>query len=199
MSGTPVRGVELVELSQVDPRFIIDPPYATEDNVFRQRFYPTKRLFLVKDTAKKLVAAQDRLERDHTGLLLKIWDAFRPRWVQRQMWKVIPNEEFVADPEKGSVHNRGCAVDVTLARAGGAEIPMPTRFDDFTQAAYPKKILQEDTPAARNFRVLLRSMEDAGFEVLPSEWWHFNDCDWRRYPVLDIESHEEMPGTSSNS
>ena len=192
---TPVQRVdwvELVELGEFDKRFIIDPPYATENNFFKKKLYPSKRLFLVKETAKKLVAVQERLERDNTGFLLRIWDAYRPPSVQRQMWKVIQQEEYVAHPAKGSVHNRGCAIDVTLAHADGDEVPMPTPYDDFSEAAHPKTILQGEAQATRNFRTLLHYMEEAGFEVWATEWWHFNDRDWRKYPVLDIEAYEKM-------
>lgn len=192
---TPVQKtdwVELVDLGAFDTRFVIDPPYATAENFLHKRLYSTKRLFLVKETAEKLVIVQDKLDRDNTGLQLKIWDAYRPLSVQRQMWKAMPQEKYVADPARGSVHNRGCAVDVTLVRSDGIVVPMPTVYDDFTDAAHPKVIQATDTLAARNFKLLHRYMKEAGFEVWATEWWHFNDRDWRKYPVLDIEAYEKL-------
>ena len=192
---TPVQRVdwvELVELGDFDRRLVLDPPYATENNFFQKKLYPTKRLFLVKETAKKLVAVQDRLDRDNTGFALKIWDAYRPPSVQRQMWKVVQQEEYVAHPSKGSVHNRGWRARPYPAHPDGGEVQMPTTYDDFSEAAHPKNILEADTQGAKNFRTLLRYMEEAGFEVWATEWWHFDDREWRKYPVLDIEAYEKM-------
>ena len=186
-----VDRVELVELAREDHRLVIDARYATDDNFMGRRLYPSPRLFLVRQTARKLAVAQDRLSEKRPGLRLKVWDAYRPMSVQRQMWTVQSKENYVADPAKGSVHNRGCAVDVTLADADGNDLAMPTEYDDFSEAACPETIRAQTTTEAENFRVLRECMESAGFEVLPSEWWHFNDSDWRRYPVLDIDSPEQ--------
>ena len=104
----------------------------------------------------------------------------------------MPDERYVANPAKGSRHNRGAAVDLTLIRlSDGRELPMPTPFDDFSERAgrdYP------DLPAEviRNRDLLRRVMEKHGFIALPTEWWHFDDVDWRNYPVTDL------PGAAAN-
>jgi D-alanyl-D-alanine dipeptidase len=185
-----VDRVKLVDLATFDSRLIIAPPYATKNNAFGQQLYPFPRLFLVEETAQRLRSVQDRLAGE--GLVLKIWDAYRPPSVQWKMWEITPDRRYVADPSQGSVHSRGCAVDVTLARVGGGDIAMPTGYDDFTPAANLETIEKADTEPARNFKHLRKAMEEAGFEVWENEWWHFNDREWRKYPILDLEPYEQM-------
>jgi len=122
------------------------------------------------------------------GYGLVVFDGYRPLSVTRIFWNLTPRakRKFVANPAKGSKHNRGCAVDCSLVRlATGEEIPMPSPYDDFTEkaaAAYPGGTVEE-----RRTRDLLRKvMEEEGFAVNPDEWWHFDYRDWPRYPVLDI-------------
>jgi D-alanyl-D-alanine dipeptidase len=125
---------DLVELSTVNPSFVIDARYSTAKNFVGERLYPSNRLFLLRDVANHLDMAERAF--GSRGLRLKIWDAYRPRSVQRRMWKVVPDERYVADPIKGSNHNRGCAVDVTLVDQQGRDLLMPTGFDDFTEKAH---------------------------------------------------------------
>jgi D-alanyl-D-alanine dipeptidase len=120
------------------------------------------------------------------GLL--VHDAYRPWWVTKVFWDATPMEKraFVADPEKGSRHNRGCAVDLTLYRlADGHAVEMPSLYDEMTERAYPG--YAGGTPEQRERRDLLRSaMEREGFTVFESEWWHFDHRDWREYPILNV-------------
>jgi D-alanyl-D-alanine dipeptidase len=160
----------------------VDLRYATEDNFFRQRFYKDSRAMLRPATAKKLAAAQ--AEFSQKGLKLKIWDAFRPLSVQREMWKVKPDSNYVADPAKGSRHNRGAAVDVTLVDGEGRELEMGTGYDDFSPRAHLEAAGL--TEAARKNRALLREvMERHGFKPLRTEWWHFDDAEWEKYPLVE--------------
>lgn len=177
--------LRLVNLRNFDARFIISSPYATNANFLNKRLYSSGELFLIEGTAKKLVAAQDAL--DSHGMRLIIWDAYRPTSVQRQMWKFNPDPRYVANPETGSVHNRGCAVDVSLVHRDGSPVPMPTAFDDFSENAHRENVLQKKGDATNNFRILDTAMRDAGFAGLPSEWWHYDDSDWRKYPILDLQ------------
>jgi D-alanyl-D-alanine dipeptidase len=118
------------------------------------------------------------------GYGLKIWDGYRPLSVQKAMWAVMPNADYVANPAQGSRHNRGAAVDVTLVDAKGKEVEMPTKFDDFTPKAAPEA---EATPAATKHRAVLRkAMEAEGFTVLKTEWWHYDAPGWKDYPITDV-------------
>jgi D-alanyl-D-alanine dipeptidase len=127
-------------------------------------------------------------ELETLGLGLKIYDGYRPLSVQKKMWAVMPDDRFVANPAKGSRHNRGAAVDVTLVRADGSELPMPTLFDDFTEKAFRTAITGISTEALRNSATLQRVMEKHGFKGLATEWWHFDEVGWERYEILDIDS-----------
>jgi zinc D-Ala-D-Ala dipeptidase len=174
----------LVELTTVNPSFVIDARYSTPDNFVAARLYPANRLFLRQKVAAHLNDAQRSLA--SRGLRVKIWDAYRPLSVQRRMWKLVPDERYVADPEKGSNHNRGCAVDVTLADSQGHELPMPTAFDDFTERAHRdyNNLPQEEI---NNRKLLTDVMERNGFVPFATEWWHFDSSDCSVYPVLDVD------------
>ena len=172
----------LVDLAAAVPDVKVDLRYATDDNFFRQKFYTDTRARLRPTTAAKLAAAQKEFA--ERGLRLKVWDAWRPISVQREMWKVMPNPDYVADPAKGSRHNRGAAVDITLIDKDGRELEMPTGFDDFSPRAHPDSA--DVSEAAKKNRALLREvMERHGFKVLATEWWHFDDTDWKQFDILE--------------
>ncbi|MEK7780728.1 MAG: M15 family metallopeptidase [Verrucomicrobiota bacterium] len=181
---TPNRPDDLVDLEKAIPGIVLDIRYATTNNFTGQRLYPSAQCYLSRAAAEKLVAAQKEFAT--LGYGLKIFDGYRPLAVQRKMWEVFPQPGYVADPKKGSRHNRGAAVDVTLIRlADGAELPMPTPYDDFTERAHRNFTdLPEET--IRNRNLLEQVLTKHGFVGLPTEWWHFDDQDWRSYPLLDI-------------
>ncbi len=176
---------ELVELDKFIPGIVLDIRYATTNNFTGQILYPSARCFLRKLVAKNLRDVQAELATQ--GLGLKIFDGFRPLSVQKKMWEVFPHPGYVADPKKGSRHNRGAAVDLTLVRlSDGAELPMPTAFDDFTSTAHRDfKDLPEES--IRNRALLESVMNKHGFIGLPTEWWHFDDENWKRYPIMDFD------------
>lgn len=179
------RQDDLVDLEQVIPGIVLDIRYATTNNFTGQQLYPFAKCYLRRPVAEKLRAAQTELAT--MGLALKIFDAYRPLSVQRKMWAIVPNPDYVADPKKGSRHNRGAAVDVTLIRlADGAELPMPTPYDDFTKKAH-REFMDLPADALRNRALLEQVRVKHGFVGLPAEWWHFDDKDWKRYPILDVE------------
>jgi D-alanyl-D-alanine dipeptidase len=158
--------------------------------------YSQARAFLQRPAAEALVRAHRSLKTQGYGLL--IYDGYRPWSVTRAFWDVTPPDKrkFVADPQKGSRHNRGCAVDVGLYDLKtGQEVPMPSPFDEFSDraaAAYPG-----GTPEQRRTRDLLRAaLEKEGFAVNPDEWWHFDYRDWRAYRVLDIPLSEVRRATN---
>jgi D-alanyl-D-alanine dipeptidase len=182
----PFLAVDLVELTSLDPTIRLDIRYATADNFLSTPVYEEGRAFLQRPAAEALVRAHRALREKGFGLL--IHDAYRPWWVTRVFWDATPADkrEFVADPAKGSRHNRGCAVDLTLyTLADGRPVVMPSLYDEMSQRASPR--YAGGAPDARARRDLLRSaMEAQGFTVFESEWWHFDHRDWRRYPILNV-------------
>ena len=170
----------LVEITDI-PR---DVRYATIDNFMHQKLYPVAKVFLRRPAAIALHDVERELARE--GLGLKLFDGYRPYRVTVQMWKPIRNPDFVADPAKGSRHNRGAAVDLTLIDLRtGRELPMPTGYDAFTVKARQD---YDDLPAeAIANRARLRdAMTRHGFDPLPSEWWHFDFRGWEKFELLDL-------------
>jgi D-alanyl-D-alanine dipeptidase len=123
------------------------------------------------------------------GLGIKVFDGYRPLSVQRKMWQVYPHAGYVADPNRGSRHNRGAAVDLTMIHSNGTEVLMPSPYDSFTEAAH-RDSTNAPPEALANRDLLERVMARHGFEGLPTEWWHFDDLAWRNYPLMDIVPHE---------
>jgi len=182
----PFRPVELVELTSLDPTLRLDIRYATPDNFLSTPVYEEARAFLQRPAAEALVRAHRSLAEKGYGLL--IHDAYRPWWVTKLFWDATPKDKraFVADPAKGSRHNRACAVDLTLYRlSDGRAVEMPSLYDEMTERASPG--YAGGPPEPRRLRELLRSaMEEGGFTVFESEWWHFDYRDWREYPILNV-------------
>lgn len=174
---------ELVELRKVIPDIILDIRYATPDNFTGQVLYQSARCFLVKDAAYALVRVQHDLKKH--GYRLKVYDGYRPLSVQKKMWAILPNPEYVADPATGSRHNRGYAVDLTILDLDGNPVEMPTDYDDFSPKAHRD---YQDLPAAAivHRNLLEEVMVRHGFIPLPSEWWHFDYHGYENKPNLDI-------------
>lgn len=172
----------LVDVLTVAPRLRLDIRYATAHNFTRHRLYARARCLLQAPVAARLAAVQRELEARGLGLL--VFDCYRPRSVQRRMWQLVPDERYVSDPAKGSRHNRGAAVDLTLTDARGRPLPMPSPYDDFTPRAH--RDFAGGTPEQRRNRALLEAaMTRHGFLPLPTEWWHFDAPDWATYPLVD--------------
>ena len=182
----PFHSVDLVELTTLDASIQLDIRYATSDNFLGVAVYEEARAFLQRPAAEALVRAHRDLAAKGFGLL--IHDGYRPWWVTKVFWDATPPSahDFVADPAKGSRHNRGCAVDLTLYRlADGKPVEMPSRYDEMSPRSAPG--YKGGTPEARRLRDLLRAaMKREGFSVNPSEWWHFDHASWRSYPILNI-------------
>jgi D-alanyl-D-alanine dipeptidase len=185
---------DLVELVTLDPTIRLDIRYATADNFLSTPLYTQARAFLQRPAAEALVAAHRELREQGYGLL--VHDAYRPWHVTKIFWEATPEDKrgFVADPAKGSRHNRGCAVDVTLYRlSSGRAVTMPSLYDEMTErsaADWPG-----GTAAERKRRELLRTtLERHGFTVYPDEWWHFDFTGWERYPLIDFP-FEALPGS----
>ena len=180
------RAPDLVELTALDPGIKLDIRYATDRNFVGRPVYTEARAFLQRPAAEALVRAHRALREKGYGVL--VFDGYRPWAVTKLFWDLTPpaQREFVADPRKGSKHNRGCAVDLSLYDlATGREVEMPSAYDEMSPRAYPH--YAGGTPAQRERRDLLRAaMEREGFTVELHEWWHFNHRDWRQYPILDM-------------
>ncbi len=174
----------LVEASTAVPDLVVDLRYATADNFMKLKVYPdSAKCLLLQSTATKLQAAAKALKAK--GYRLKVWDCYRPLSVQFELWKVFPKPGYVADPnKKGSLHNRGAAVDLTLVTADGVEVEMPTPYDNFTKAAHHS--YAGGSPDALLHRNILRdAMEGAGFKRNPMEWWHYELPGAISLPVRD--------------
>jgi zinc D-Ala-D-Ala dipeptidase len=175
---------QLTDLTQAAPGVVIDLRYMGKEHFFKKAFYPPQaRALLLPEVAKKVAAIQKELQAE--GLSLKIWDAYRPLSVQREMWAALPDPRYVADPAKGGRHNRAAAVDVTLVDAQGKDLEMPTAHDDFTEKAGAHFNLVSPT-AFKNRQRLQAVMVKHGFLIFDSEWWHFDDANWQAYPALDL-------------
>lgn len=168
-------------------RFIVDLRYNTDDNFLHKNVYKKfgiDRCWLHPETANRLLTLEPQLKKKHLKLVL--WDCYRPNAVQKEMWKLVPDDRFVADPKKGSMHNRGLAVDVTLADEKGIPLPMPTAFDDFSDRAAPAyHCPQAEKKLCRNRDLLVGLMNGAGLEVITTEWWHYSPrgIDPQKFPV----------------
>lgn len=177
---------DFVEITDLDPSFVLDVRYAGADNVLGRPLYPEARVFLRRRTALALCEVQRSLR--HRGLGLLVYDGYRPLSVTRELWEGLEERvrRFVADPARGSRHNRGGAVDVSLwSFETGAPLVMPTEFDTFDETAAADH--PGGDPASRRHRDLLReSMEARGFVVNPDEWWHFDLLGSEHWPVLDL-------------
>ncbi len=181
---------DLVNLAAVDPTIQLDLRYATTDNFTGVALYPVARCLLRRDAADRLARVQRRLRADGFGLL--VWDCYRPLSVQERLWALVPDERYVARPERrdgrplaGSKHNRGAAVDVTLVDATGKKLEMPTGFDDFGERAH-RGASAVPAVARANAARLESAMTAEGFEPLATEWWHFDAPGWQVYQLLDV-------------
>lgn len=179
----PARSSELVDLRRLHPGLRFDIRYATADNFMGFPLYDQPGAYLQAPAAQALARVQASLEREGYGLL--IYDAYRPWFVTRMFWDATPPEQhmFVADPARGSRHNRGCAVDLTLwSRATGEAVAMTSEFDEFSTRSYADFVGGTSEQRAQRQR-LRTAMEAQGFAVLPTEWWHFDYQDWPRYGI----------------
>lgn len=190
---TGTRASDLVELVTLDPTIRLDVRYATRDNFLSTPVYTQARAFLQRPAAEALVAVNAELRRQGWGLL--VHDAYRPWYVTRIFWDATPDDKktFVADPARGSKHNRGAAVDLTLydLRTGEPAV-MPSLYDEFGERAASD--YAGGTAEQRRRRDLLRAaMEAHGFTVNPTEWWHFDYRDWEQYPISNVPFEQLGP------
>jgi len=180
------RPADLVEVIKLDPTIRLDIRYATSNNFLGTPLYEEPRAFLQRPAAEAVVRVHRALAAKGYGLL--IHDAYRPWYITKIFWDATPPDkhQYVADPARGSRHNRGCAVDLTLFdRATGRAVEMPSGYDEMSERAHPD--YTGGTSEQRKNRELLRSaMEAEGFTVYEFEWWHFDYRDWHSYAVQNV-------------
>lgn len=182
----PFTKAGLTDLQRMNAGFVFDIRYATTNNFTHKKLYAHPRAFLRTKVALKLAAANRQFMK--MGYRLKIFDSYRPFSVQKTLFAIVPSgeEAFIANPyARGSNHNRGAAVDVTLVHLNGSYVPMPTDFDSFSNDAdiYATDCSKQ---AIADRELLASVMVRSGFVRLPCEWWHFDDPDAASYGLLDI-------------
>ena len=173
--------MRLIEIKKNKFNVTLDLKYATKDNILGEKIFKENRCFLLEEAAEKLLDAIN-IAKD-LGYNLKIFDAYRPSYVQEALWNFDPNPNFLSDPKKGSPHTKGIAIDLTLVDLQGNELNMGTKFDDFTKNAYhlSKDICKKVTI---NKRLLLSIMTLAGFDFYHKEWWHYQLFNASSYPLI---------------
>ena len=174
---------DLVDLKSLDQTIKYDIRYASTNNFMGEQFYTIEKAYMQRPAAEALVQANKLLNQKGYGLL--IYDAYRPWFVTKMFWDATPMDKkiFVANPENGSRHNRGCAVDLTLYDLKtGKVVEMVGGYDEFTARSYPN--YYGGRTEQRWHRKLLRdTMESVGFSIYEYEWWHFDYKDWKQYPI----------------
>lgn len=175
---------QLLDIEKHLPGVILDIRYATKNNFMKRAMYKQARAFARRPVVQQLKKVQLALESKGYGL--KIYDAYRPYSTTVAFFKEATKKNFVANPKKGSRHNRGCALDLTLIDLKtGKEIEMPTPYDSFVPEA---AVSYTNLPAnvLKNRQVLISTMQKFGFNVLVNEWWHFDFVGWQQYDLMDI-------------
>jgi len=160
-----------VRLADFSDDFVYDLRYATKNNFLKEKVYDCPECYTRVKTAKELLRANAAFLK--LGYRIKFFDCYRPNSVQYKMWEIVPNSQYVANPKKGSIHNKGGAVDITLETIEGKELDMGTDFDFFGKRAYHDNLDLPETILA-NRKLLKETMEKYGFWSIRTEWWHYN-------------------------
>ena len=178
----------LVNIKDVDSSIAVNLKYATDDNFLHKNLYgDLKNCYLQKEIAEKLAAAQKKLKERYPFYSIIIYDGVRPLSIQQTMWDELQvpeksKDKYVSDPQVGSLHNFGCAVDVSIVNEDGWEMDMGTPYDYFGELGHPiaeQRMIDAGKLSWRQFenRKLLREiMTQSGFMIITTEWWHFNGC-----------------------
>lgn len=161
---------DFVRLKDLSSDFVYELKYATPDNFLKQAVYDCGECYLRKSTAEALVKANKAFIQ--LGYRIKLFDCYRPLSVQKKMWKILPGTHYVANPAKGSKHNRGAAVDLTLVDAQGKELNMGTPFDFFGKEAH-HTYTEHSKEVLENRKLLKETLDKYNFKSIYSEWWHY--------------------------
>lgn len=175
----------LVCLKDLDDTISIELRYASKNNFTGRKIYPIDICVLRRQTAEKLAKVNEEVKKK--GYRIKVWDAYRPVYVQQIFWHLVQDGRFVANPANGgSKHSYGAAVDVTLITEQGKELIMPSFFDDFSiNARRDNPNMSEE--ARKNLNYLTEAMCKFGFDYIDSEWWHYIDKEWKKYNIQDVQ------------
>jgi D-alanyl-D-alanine dipeptidase len=180
---------ELVDLERFIPTIVLDIRYATPNNFTNEKIYNLAKAYARKPVAVAMKKAQT--EFNALGYGIKIFDAYRPYSATVKFYEVYRDTTYVASPYKGSRHNRGCAIDMTLVDLKtGKDLAMPTEYDSFKKEAWPSTPVK-DPIIKKNRDLIISVMQKHGFKVNSSEWWHFDFIGWQKFEVMDI-SFEEL-------
>ena len=178
----------LVDLQEFIPGLKTDVRYATENNFLGEQVYPESKVFARLPAAKGLKDVQEKLK--EKNLELKIYDSYRPYAITLKMYETYKDTTYVASAWSGSRHNRGCAVDLSIVSSEtGEELQMPTPYDDFTEKAHSDFTDLPDD-AIKNRELLRTLMEQNGYKIYPSEWWHFDFDGWKNFELVDLSFNE---------
>ena len=161
-----------LDIADLDPTIVIDMRYATANNFVKEKMYECGRCFLRPEAARKIVTAHEKLQTQ--GLGLKMFDCYRPKPIQQKLWDKVPNPNYVTPPAKGSQHNRGLAVDLTIVDENGEELAMGTEYDYFGKEGHHTYKDFEDETILDNRTLLLETMKAFGFKHIRTEWWHYS-------------------------
>lgn len=179
-----VDDTTFVNLYDYSRDFIYKMKYATSDNFLKTKVYDCEACYLRYQTVIALLKAQEKFQKK--GFRIVLYDCYRPLDIQKKMWQMMPNPSYVADPKKGSIHNRGGAVDISLADLNGNELDMGTSFDYFgPEAAQDYDALPEEV--LKNRKLLRNTMIRSGFRIFESEWWHYNLKNARRESISNFQ------------
>jgi D-alanyl-D-alanine dipeptidase len=179
---------QLVDLEKYIPALVLDIRYATTNNFTHEKIYNLAKAYARKPVADALLKIQSELRQQ--GLGIKIFDAYRPYKATVKFYEVYHDTTYVASPYRGSRHNRGCALDLTVIDLKtGRELRMPTEYDSFRKEAWPTTPVT-DPEIKKNRAMLIAVMEKYGFKVNSSEWWHYDFKGWKNFEVLDIDFEE---------
>jgi D-alanyl-D-alanine dipeptidase len=166
-----IADTTFVNLKDYSTDFVYDMKYATTDNFLKAKVYDCAECFLRLKTVKAMIEANKKFMKK--GYKIKLYDCYRPLDIQKKMWDIVPNPQYVANPKKGSIHNRGGAVDITLVDKEGKELDMGTSFDFFgIEASHGYLNVTEEVK--KNRRLLKKIMKRNNFNSFDSEWWHYN-------------------------
>ncbi len=176
---------ELIDLEKFIPGIVLDIRYATTNNFTGEKIYNLAKAYARKPVAEAVKRAQAELAKQ--GLGIKIFDAYRPYSATVKFYEVYKDTTYVASPYKGSRHNRGCAIDMTIINLKtGEELEMPTGYDSFKKEAWPSTPVK-DPVIRKNRQLIIDTMQKQGFKVNSSEWWHFDFTGWQKFEVMDID------------
>lgn len=185
---------ELVDIEKFIPGLVLDIRYATTNNFTGEKIYTMARAFARRPVAEALWKAQEEFKK--LGYEIMVHDAYRPYKATVKFYETYRDTTYVASPYHGSRHNRGCALDMTIIDSKTKkELKMPTPYDSFQKEAWPTTPVT-DPVVRKNRDTLIRIMENNGFKVYESEWWHFDFVGWEKFPVMDID-FEELIGAKN--